>query len=219
MSTYWHKQANGRKGKTLPWSRKSLTNVEWLLENQHFATITVMTDPGKKDQWKLKPLGETLMRKSIFTYSQSISPKFLINFRGKWATSQWRNPADALTELKVLIIDKWTLCSCRRGHPENDLLRGVSLNPGPVLRKCKHRTRDHLKNIQPALTKDIKGVGEREISSSWSTKGDERGMRTVMGDPGLDPGRNAELAKMLMQLCKKNKKTKTLNKLFGQPNS
>lgn len=46
-------------------------------------------------------------------------------------------------------------------------------------------------------------------------------MRTVMGDPGLDPGENAELAKMLMQLCKKKKKQnkKTLNKLFGQPNS
>ena len=105
MSTYWHKQANGRKGKTLPWSRKSLTNVEWLLENQHFATITVMTDPGKKDHWKLKPLGETL--------KASLQNSLLIS-EGNEQLHSGEIQQTPLTELKVLIIDKWTLCSCRR---------------------------------------------------------------------------------------------------------
>lgn len=35
-------------------------------ENHHFVTIIVMTDSGKNNKWKLKPVGETLMRNRTF---------------------------------------------------------------------------------------------------------------------------------------------------------
>lgn len=71
---------NGRKGKTFLQQQPTKCRVT---ENHHLATIIMMTDSGKNNQWTLKSMCKMLMRNRIFTQFQTIYPKLLINFKGK----------------------------------------------------------------------------------------------------------------------------------------
>lgn len=61
-----------KRRKTLSYSRIEHSRVQVTkLKNYPFATITALTHSGKNNQRKLKPVGETLKRNRVFTYTVS----------------------------------------------------------------------------------------------------------------------------------------------------
>lgn len=61
-----------KRRKTLSYGRIEHSRVQVTkLKNHPFATITVLADSGKNNQRKLKPVGETLLRNRVFTYTVS----------------------------------------------------------------------------------------------------------------------------------------------------
>ena len=83
------------------------------LETHHFATIIVITDSDKNNQWKLKPVGENFDKEQVFSQSQSLSPKLLINFKGKNSYFiMEKSGRYHLTKVsKSILSDKQTSCS------------------------------------------------------------------------------------------------------------
>ena len=167
-----------------------------------------MTDPGKKDQWKLKPMGKTLMRNSILhTLKASLQNSFLIS-EGNEQLHCGEIRQTPLPELKVLIIDKWMSCSYRRWHPENNLsLKGVT-EPEPSPEEMQTQNKGPSKKTYSLhSSKTSRGWENKKYQATDPLK-ETKEVRelTLMGDPGLEERWVGQNAHAIVQKKKNNKK-------------